>query len=308
MDGTDVDLGMNLPVMARGMDRATTHAWCRGIDTGPWRSLALGERINFHNPEAIATLATAAALTDRVRLVTNVLVLPSHEMGPDRSVARLAKQLATVDALSDGRLEVGVGVGGRDEDYLATGADPSGARLARMQADVEELRRLWSGGLAHADVLRPVEPFPVQRPGPPVLVGALGPKSIARAAHYADGIIGFSFMMGEDELRGAFDLARRAWRDAGRDTPPRLVTGCFFALGHGADGNGPMQMRLFLEEYLNFLGELAQHVVPTATVTDADRLVEVVERAAALGADELLLTPSTAALGELAEAAVLLDH
>lgn len=278
-----MDIGMNLPVMAPGLDRELTLAWCRAIDEGPWSSLALGERINFPNPDMIALVSAAAVATERVRLVTNVAVPHLHHP------VMLAKQLATVDVLSGGRLAVGLGVGGREEDYLAVDADWDQPRVARLEQHANRLREIWSGTRAHPEALRPVEPFPVQAGGPPLLAGALGPRSIARAARWADGLVGFSFGLAEAEVRAAFDLTRQAWADAGRDAPPRLVTGCFVALGPDADE----QMETFLRRYLNFLGPAAEHAIPVATVRSPEALRQAVATAETLGADEVLLTPTT---------------
>ncbi|MBW2714020.1 MAG: LLM class flavin-dependent oxidoreductase, partial [Deltaproteobacteria bacterium] len=71
-------LGLNLPVMVPGLNRDLILDWCRRIDNGPYSSLALGERINFPNPEAMVTLSAAAAVTERVRLTFSILVLPMH--------------------------------------------------------------------------------------------------------------------------------------------------------------------------------------------------------------------------------------
>lgn len=287
-----MDVGMNLPVMVPGLDRARTLAWCRRIDDGPWSSIAAGERIAFPNPEILVTLATAAAVTDRVRIVSNVVVAPMHDP------VWLAKQTATLDVLSGGRLTVGVGVGGREEDYRAVGADWDTPRLRRLEQAVARMRAIWAGERSHEEALRPVEPFPVQPGGPPVLAGSLGPVSIRRAARWADGLIGFSFGLGDD-VPAAFDAARAAWREAGRERPPRLVTGCFFALGTDPDD----QMETFLRRYLNFLGPAAEHAIPVATVRGPAALRDAVARARDAGADELLLTPSTRDPDEVERAA-----
>lgn len=277
-----MDIGLNLPIMAPGLDRARTIEWCRRIDEGPWSSLAAGERITYPNPELTTLLGAAAVLTERVRLVTNVTVVGLHDP------VLLAKQLATIDVLSNGRLTVGVGVGGREEDYRAVGAEWDAPKVARMEESVARLRAAWSGELTHPDALRPVEPFPVQAGGPPVLVGALGPTSIRKAAAWADGLLSFSFGLAGPEVAAAFDTARTAWRDAGRE-PPRLVTGAFVALGTDAD----RQMEEYLRRYLNFLGPVAEHAIPVATLRSTEALREALATAEDLGADEILITPTT---------------
>ena len=265
-------VGMNLPVMVPGLDRDTILGWCRAIDAGPWDSLALGERIAFPNPEAITTLAAAAAVTERVELVYNVAVVPMHDP------VLLAKQLATIDVISGGRLTVGVGVGGRAEDYRAVGAPWSGSKLARLADGVGRMRAVWGGEIV-GGARRPVEPAPV-RGDLPILAGSLGPRSIERAAEWADGLLGFSFGLDADEVATAFDRCRTAWRAAGRTDPPRLATGTWFALGDADhDGDGPAQMREYLKRYLNFLEPATDDLVPLAVVTDGDALRAAADRA-----------------------------
>ena len=133
--------------------------------------MSTGERISFDNPDWVAALA-AAAVTERVRIMANVVVLPLHP------AAMVAEQAATLDVASNGRFTLGVGVGGRGHDYRSVDA-PFERRHARMDEQVAEMRRLWAGEppFEGAD---PVGPTPVQPGGPPILAGALGPKSMAR--------------------------------------------------------------------------------------------------------------------------------
>jgi len=277
-------IGMHLPVMVPGFDRNRILEWSRRIDAGPYSSLAAGERITFPNPEILVALAAAAAVTERVRLVFSVLVLPLH------SAVLIAKQVATLDVISGGRVTLGVGVGGREEDYRAVGAVFE-RRLAQIERQVGILRRAWHGEPVVENALRPVEPQPLQAGGPEILAGALFPRSIRRAARWADGLTDFSFGPSASEIESRFELAREAWKQCGRDAPPRLVGGCWFALGEGARE----QMDVYLKRYLNFLGPgVAEQIAPTVTVTSASSLRTAVAMLRDLGADELLLTPTSA--------------
>jgi alkanesulfonate monooxygenase SsuD/methylene tetrahydromethanopterin reductase-like flavin-dependent oxidoreductase (luciferase family) len=277
-------IGMHLPVMVPGFDRARILEWSRRIDAGPYASLAAGERITFPNPEILVALSTAAAVTERVRLVFSVLVLPLH------SAVLVAKQVATLDVISGGRVTLGVGVGGREEDYRAVGARFQG-RLARLERQVEVVRRAWAGERVVENALRPVEPRPLQAGGPEILAGALFPRSIRRAARWADGLTDFSFGPSAPEVERRFELAREAWKQCGRDAPPRLVGGFWFALGGGARE----QMDSYLGRYLDFLGPgAAEALAPTVTLTSATALRRAVAMMRDLGADEVLLTPTSA--------------
>lgn len=276
-------IGLNLPVMVPGFDRDKILTWARRLDAGPFSSLAAGERITFPNPDILVTLSACAAVTERVRLVFSILVLPMHQP------VRVAKQIATLDVLSGGRVTLGVGVGGRDEDYVAVEAQRDRKLWTRMEESVSELRRLWSGEKPFEAALRPVEPLPIQKGGPEILAGAMYPRSIRRAARWADGISGFSFGPHRDEVGRQFEQARKAWREEGKGEP-RLVTSFWYALGPNARD----QLDEYLLRYLNFLSrDDARKLAPTVTTTSADALRDAAKMAEDLGCDELLLVPTT---------------
>jgi alkanesulfonate monooxygenase SsuD/methylene tetrahydromethanopterin reductase-like flavin-dependent oxidoreductase (luciferase family) len=277
-------IGMNLPVMVPGLDRDTILQWAHRVDRGPYSSLAAGERITFPNPELMVTMGAAAAATERVRLALTIVILPMH------SPVLIAKQVATLDVISGGRVTLGLGVGARVEDYRAVGATFDRRRLRRMEEQIALMRRVWAGENVVEGAGRPVEPFPVQTGGPELLAGALAPDSVRRAASWADGICGFSFGPSREEIGTAFDTARKAWNDAGRPKAPRLVTSFWFALGNRAR----QQLDEYLTRYLAFMGEeLAAALLPMVTTTSASALRAATQMVADLGADELILVPTT---------------
>jgi alkanesulfonate monooxygenase SsuD/methylene tetrahydromethanopterin reductase-like flavin-dependent oxidoreductase (luciferase family) len=281
-------IGMTLPTMVAGLRREDLLSWMRAADAGPFSTLAAGERITYPNQELLVTMSAAAAATERVRLALTVVVLPMHSTG------LIAKQLATLDVLSGGRLSVGVGVGGREEDYRAVGA-PFTRRLARMEEQVGLLRRSWAGEAIEENAA-PIGPLPAQPGGPEVLAGSLVPGSIRRAARWADGLCGFSFGPAADEVAAAFQVARDAWREAGRSAPPRLVTSCWYALGPSARA----QMDDYVGRYLNFLGaDVAAAVAPTCLAVSIEALRDIFRRIEDTGADELILVPTSAGLDQL---------
>lgn len=280
-----MDVGVALPQMARDYGPSTTVAWARGIDEGPFSSVSAGERVTFSNPELAVTLGAAAAVTSRVRVFANLWVLPAHP------TAMIAQQIGTLDQLSDGRLTVGLGVGGREHDYEALGASFAG-RHARLERQAVELRQLLDGKppFVGAD---PVGPSVVQPGGPPLLAGALGPKSMARAARWADGVTGFSVGGRRRELDNTNQLADRAWAEAGRATPYK-VNGCFYALGV----DEPLSvLRTFTERYLAWTGpEFATAMAADTWVASPDDVRRVLDDAEAAGCDEFILVPATADL------------
>lgn len=277
-------VGLNLPVMVPGLDRPHVLEWSRRIDRGPFSTLAAGERITFPNPEMLVTLSVAAAVTERVKIAATVMVLPLH------ATLVAAKQIATLDVLSGGRVVLGVGAGAREEDFLAADADFSAPRLRRLEAQVALLRRAWAGESVVPGALRAVEPAPLQAGGPEILAGSLWPRSIRKAARWADGIAGFSFGPSLPEVAAAFDGARKAWPEAGRATTPRLVTSFWFALGPAAR----VQMDTYLRRYLNFLGAgVAEKLLPTVTCTSPGALRDALAGLRDLGTDEAILVPTT---------------
>lgn len=274
---------MALPTMARDYTRRTTITWAQGIDAGPFSSVSCGERISFHNQDMMVTNAAAAALTERVRVFVNVAVGPLH------AAAVLAKQLATLDVLCDGRLSVGLGVGGREHDYRCAGS-PFGRRHQRLDDLVDELRRLWSGH-SPFEGADSIGPAPVHHGGPPLLAAAMGPKALARAARWADGVTGFAIDADPDGMTAAAGAARSAWVDAGRTEAPRLVSGCFAVLGTH-DDRGVLQA--FTYDYLAVFGDrFARAMADAAPVWGADGLSRALDAAAAAGLDELVLVPGT---------------
>ncbi len=277
-------VGLHLPVMVPGLDRTRILEWSRRIDAGPFSTLGTGERINFPNPDAMVALSAAAAVTERVRLAFAVLILPMH-----RPVL-LAKQLATLDVLCSGRLSVGVGVGGRAEDYQAVGAEYDRRLLTRLEESVATMRRVWSGEIMGPGILASVGPAPLQSGGPEIMLGALMPQSIRRGARWADGISAFSFGPTLEDVASKFEQARTAWAAERREKPPRLVTGFWFALGT----NGREQMGAYLDRYLTFMGPGAGRAVLSQTIaTSRDGVREGLRICRDAGAEEVVLSPTT---------------
>lgn len=278
---------MTLPTMLPH-DGATVRAWCRAVDEGPWSSLAVPERTTYTSHDMTVQLSAAAALTERVRLWTTIIVLPAHD------AVDMAKKLASVDVLSNGRLTAGIGVGGRDHDYLALGA-PFERRWSRMDEQVDRMRSIWDGEppFEGGD---PVGPMPVQRGGPPLASGAMGPKAMARAAQWAVGVNGAWTITGDlSGLADGMALARKCWADAGKE-PPHLSAGVWFALGDDADA----QLHGYVHDYMSIMGpEIAGWMAGASVCNSAEKLAEISAACAEAGLDELFLVPTSSDVHEL---------
>ena len=281
---------MTLPTMLpHGRDEVV--AWCRGVDEASWSSLAVPERVTYTSHSLTVQLSAAAALTERVRLWSTLVVLPAHDE------VQVAKDMASVDQLSAGRLTVGVGVGGREHDYQAIGGD-FGHRWQRMDDQVARMRRIWAQEppFEGAD---PVGPPPVQAGGPPLVAGVMGPKAIARAARWAAGVDDPTQItsIDRDALAAQRQKVAGAWKDAGRDAPPHFSSSLWYALGPDA----VEQLRAYVYRYMKIFDEgYAEHLASTAPVHSPSALREAIDAARDAGCDELFLVPTTADPDELA--------
>lgn len=277
-----------LPYMKDGLNRQTLKDWCTAADAGPFHSLSCGERITGPTLEMRAVLAAAAAFTERVRIVPSLYVLPMH------SAVWAAKEIATLDVISEGRVTVTVGIGGRPGDYAAVGADATN-RHARMDAQVASMKATWAG-IAPAEGLDPVGPKPLQAGGPPILVGAMGPKAIRRAAEWADGIYAFSMNGEYEETLHMFNMAREAWQQAGRSEAPYLAGGFWYCLADDAE----QKMRDYAYNYLAIAGpEIAQAVADSMSRFTSEAVSEALDNLRRAGCEECFLVPASDALSEV---------
>ena len=131
-------VGIGLPGNVPGTKGDLILEWARRADAGPFSSLGTIDRLVYDNYEPLVMLSAAAGATERVRLLTCVLLAPLRNPGV------LAKQAASLDAISGGRLTLGVGVGRRPDDYQAA---PSvyGQRGRQMNRSLAMMRRIWNG-------------------------------------------------------------------------------------------------------------------------------------------------------------------
>lgn len=280
-----------MPVMEPNLDAAMLRSWARVIDDGPFSSLCWGERMCFDNPDSLTLLGALAAWTDRVRLVTTVIVPQLHDP------VMLAKALATGDMISGGRLTVGIGVGGRHEDYHAVGADPSTQTMRGMAERVAIMKRVWAGEKVTESVL-PVGPPPVQHGGPSLMVGTIGPKTVRSAAAWADGVAGTILDLDPVKQNELFDVARESWAGQGKPTP-HLATSFWFAIGEGDEPRA--QVHRHLLRYMNWIPEeFVDAIAPTTGWSGTDEeLVEVLRGFEAIGTDEVHLIPTSSDIDQV---------
>lgn len=191
-------------------------AEARAAEAAGYDYLASGEHVFFHaaTSNALALLAAAAGATERVRLVSSVALLPLYPP------ALLAKLAATLDQVSGGRFELGVGAGGEyPAEFAACGVDPA-SRFRRLDEGLAVLRALFTGEpvtfhgeFASLDGLA-LQPPPVQPGGPPIWLPGRKEGGLRRVGRFAD--VWVPYMVDPGRLRAGLARVREHAVDAGR--------------------------------------------------------------------------------------------
>lgn len=267
-----MDVGVALPNAVPGATAAQMTEWARRADTRGFSTLGTIDRVVYDNYEPLAALAAAAAVTERIGLSTTVLLAPLRT-----NTVELAKQARSVNALSDGRLTLGVGLGARDDDYEASGVELRG-RGKRLDAMLEEMREIWSGD----------EVGPTAAGAPRLVVGGHADVAFARAARFGDGWIAAG--SGPDQAREGIERARAAWSEAGREGEPHIMALAYFSLGERAE----QDLRENLMDYYAWLGEDIARMIADGAAKDADTVKQYVGTYEEIGCDELVFCPSSA--------------
>ncbi|MEY9933259.1 alkanesulfonate monooxygenase SsuD/methylene tetrahydromethanopterin reductase-like flavin-dependent oxidoreductase (luciferase family) [Catenulispora sp. GP43] len=265
-----MEVGIGLPISAPEL----LPDWARSADAGPFTTLGLLDRLVYDNPEPLVALSVLAGATSRIRLQTEVLLAPLREP------VLLAKQAATLDRISGGRLVLGLGVGGREDDHEAAGTDlHSRGRLMDRQMSV--MRRIWSGA-AYSETVGPIGPRPHRANGPEVLFGGFQPAALARVARFGDGFLAAAPPSWVGPL---IDTVRRSWDEAGRSGTPRIV-----AQANAALGPQPVvdDARAAMAAYYRFTGDRADQMVAGMLTTPA-AIRHTIAQYADLGVDEVML-------------------
>ncbi len=274
-------ISLCLPYMKPELDRDTLMNWCRLADEGPFESLSCGERITGPTLEMRTVLGAAAAWTRRIRIVPSLYVLPMH------SAVWAAKEMATLDVISNGRVTVTVGVGGRPSDYQAVGANFS-KRHQRMDEQIQIIKNTWAGQPPQLGI-DPIGPRPIQENGPPILIGAMGPRAIKRGAQWADGIYAFSMNGIQEEMENMLGQTTSAWQEANRPKP-YLAGGFWFSLADNAE----QTLKDYVHQYLSVSGEeIATAVASSMTRFNPASVKEGIENMRAAGCEECFMVAAS---------------
>jgi len=285
-----MQIGIGLPATIPGTEGKRILDWAKKADSGPFSSLGILDRLVYPNYESLITLAAVAGLTQRIGLMTTVLLAPL------RNTVILAKQAASLDALSGGRLTLGLGIGAREDDYLAASVSFK-TRGKRFEEQLEMMNRVWSGQRL-GDNIGPVGPPPARLGGPEILIGGYSPAATKRVGRWGDG-----FIAGGRDPQGTrqlFNLAEESWKAAGKLGKPRLV-GCFY---YGLGPDPRERGGAYLRSYYAAMGPRVEMMINNLPIT-LESIKERIHAYADIGADEVILWPTTPDLEQLDQLAEL---
>jgi alkanesulfonate monooxygenase SsuD/methylene tetrahydromethanopterin reductase-like flavin-dependent oxidoreductase (luciferase family) len=259
--------------------------WATRAEQGPFSSLVVTDRVVSQSLEPLSVLALAAGATRRIRLMTSVVI------GPTRETTLLARQAATIDVISGGRLTLGIGIGVRENDYAATGFDFH-RRGKRSEEQFALLRRVWRGEALSSEV-GPIGPSSPRRGGPEMLIGGYVPAIAQRIAKWGDGYMA----PGGGEPEAMLKMWREigfAWQQAGRSGKPRWIGASYFALGPDAADHATR----YIGANYGYNPELAAKRLRTLPASTA-AVEDAIKRQADMGVDEFILRPCAEDLGQM---------
>jgi alkanesulfonate monooxygenase SsuD/methylene tetrahydromethanopterin reductase-like flavin-dependent oxidoreductase (luciferase family) len=279
-----VDIGIGLPTTVPGTEGRTLVDWARHAEEAGFSTLGTIGRLVYPNYEEFVALSAAAAVTSQIRLTTGVLLAPLYT-----NSALLAKQAASLDRLSGGRLVLGIAPGGREDDFTASGVSMQG-RGRRLEEQVALMKRVWSGeefGTAGG-----IGPEPVRPGGPEIILGGGSEASFRRVARIADG-----WIMGggaPDMFAQSAAAVDQAWQEAGRAGRPRKLTLAYYGLGPEARS----QAEGYLLHYYAWLGDIANMIAGAAAVS-AEMVKGYIAAFEASGCDEIIWVPTSSRLDQV---------
>jgi alkanesulfonate monooxygenase SsuD/methylene tetrahydromethanopterin reductase-like flavin-dependent oxidoreductase (luciferase family) len=275
-----LDIAVGLPTNLRHVTRDRVLEWAQRAEQTGFSTVGMGERLTYDGWDWCVSLTAAAAVTTRVRLLSNIVILPIHPVGV------LAKTALSLDAFSEGRFVLGVGPGAPVYDYDVA-VSPRAGRLTRFEEHMVALKSVWRGE-SSVPGLRPIGPPAVTEGGPKLLIGAIGPKGLRRVGQFADGLAGWSFAADAQEMRATFDIVEESWRDFNRSGSPWLLAACYYSLGPKAE----QDLSDYVHDYYPPIFDApVEPLIAAMKQTNASAIRDTVKRFEDIGCSEFLFQP-----------------
>ena len=277
-----MDIGIGLPATTPGVQGQFLLDWASRAETERFSSLGIIDRLVYPSFEPLVTLAAVAGRTHHIRLMTTILIAPL------RGAGMLAKQVSSLDALSGGRLTLGLGVGGREDDFLVSPASFHN-RGRQFEEQLTLMNRLWSGLPGTEE--EQIGPSPTKQGGPELLIGGNTPIALQRVGRWGNGVI----LGGQPaQMLTLYNIAATAWQERGRPGKPRLVGGMYYALGPDAAEKADPYIRQFYA----FAGKMAE-VISSRLANTPLKVKDAINAYADIGVDEIVLWPCIGNLDQI---------
>lgn len=296
-------IGIGIPGTSHTLSASFLKEYGRRADAAGFSTITHLDRIVYSNHDPLIALTTIAAVTDRIRLQTSVLITPL------RGAALVAKEAATLDAISGGRLTLGMAVGSRRDDYAIAGVDPS-SRGKKFDEQLAIMHRLWSGDSPLEGGLS-VGPGPVQPAGPQILIGGRVPAALRRVAKWAAGYVTGAVFSAETAKK-IYDEVLIEWQKAGRSGTPRFVGTVACAIGE-EQANRTAES---IDHYYHYRGPEQRDRNAPLTVSRSDSrnnipssiaaIREVLKACEDIGMDEVIVRPGVEEIDQVDKLADLL--
>ncbi len=289
-------IGIGIPGTIQTLAPDFIAEYARRADAAGFSTITHLDRVVYSNHDPMIALTYVAAVTTRIRLQTSVLLAPLRNPG------MLAKQAASLDALSSGRLTLGMAVGSRTDDYAAAPATHSN-RGKRFDQQLALMHRIWAGESATEDA-GPVGPAAIQPGGPQVLIGGRAPVALRRVARWGAGYV-TGAVFSPSTARGIFEEVLEAWSEAGRQGTPRFVGTVACAIGEAQ----AQQTAESIDHYYHYRGPTQRSGPAPASAASADSrnnipstipaIREVLAACEDIGMDEVIVRPGVAEIEQV---------
>jgi alkanesulfonate monooxygenase SsuD/methylene tetrahydromethanopterin reductase-like flavin-dependent oxidoreductase (luciferase family) len=252
--------------------------WAKRAEERGFASLGTIDRIVYPTYDTMTSLSIAAGATSRIGLISGVLLAPLYQP------VWLAKAAAGLDAISGGRLTLGLGVGGREDDFVAMGRSMR-ERGSDMDEALEIMRTVFAGEKLGDDA------FPVAEHGHPrLLIGGNSDAAVRRTIKYGSGWIGGGGT--PEQLKPMIDRIRQEWHDSDREGEPRFAALAYFGLSDEETS------KRSLRTYYAFTGDFAEMIAGGA-LRSPQALRDAVKAFEEIGLDELIFDPTVPDLAEV---------
>ena len=267
-----MQITVGVPGHVPDFDPATIPRWARRVEELGFDALSVSDRPSWTTPEPMTSLAVAAAVTERIGLLTSVVVAPLHV-----NAGLFATAAATIDRVAGaGRLRLGLAPGARPHDYAPVDFAHRGRAFDTWLDDV---RAVWSGA-------GDLGPRPVTSRGPALLFGGASAAAVRRITAHGSGWIAGGLTPAE--VADFVDRLTRSFETAGRTDRPHVAVTIMTSIGHHRPGSGLDAVRAY---YADLGIDMCDKAV-AATVSTAEALHDAVTGYESAGVDELILTPN----------------